>query len=757
MLPISQNQRQSAHNFSWETSFGIPEAGTTSIQDSTGPQNLDEIDPSSSNRNFPYEGIADHNWDFLLEANQTSSGQLPSNHFDCFSLTPVGTSSSVPFGVDAQDANYENAQDLHSHRASFSSADSTRMKKRRRHDGGVWARRDSQVLDEASPNMTLTPFTALHDATANANRTIMSEGLLRIYHDVLENNLACWITEDTCPYQLERRIQIRTLEQRTQPEWGTAWSNRMYRRVKQLDRVAQETKLVQLTSSQNRAASRALDLVVMAFATQWAQGRRRMAQFDPAAWVGENEESEFDDFGHDFERNLQYSVWQQAKIALQEVFDLECFRVIYAELVFGLIQKPLMPSEDDENCAFEKGMFLGLDRSAILTHITRIMAQEGPPVFLERGTRKIHALKHRLEARQAAHSKQDPKEGSLPEAFGGEHIRTVSLLYWMAIMFDTVSSSMNERPLVVGDDECEHDSQQDTPNKVTKSRILNHKWRLELYAQEDPGKPSSLHWPCPYEDATRAVSRSAAVKVLLFRYVSYLQNALRKKENGQALEEIIEETMVVYRYWNKTHGAFFQDLTSNFDTIPARLKSWFPCISIPWHLGSLMLADLIDEVDENRAGIEQSRQERANATLTSRIRRSSAAELADLAMIVTPQDMSANRSQEQLKDFHFAVSGSSLLTEPWTVLMVRGFTKAAVFHLSEAEEMRKYETSVLGHESREFRLSVKRGKVCVRALWLLGTKSDMAKAISKSLAHLLQLYETDSSVETGCSGSSWPE
>merc|ERR1712000_680513 len=106
-----------------------------------------------------------------------------------------------------------------------------------------------------------------------------------------------------------------------------------------------------------------------------------------------------------------------------------------------------------------------------------------------------------------------------------------------------------------------------------------------------------------------------------------------------------------------------------------------------------MLADLIDEVDKNHVGIEQSRQERANANLTARIRRSSAAELADLAMIVTPQDMSANRSQEQLKDFHFAVSGSSLLTEPWTVLMVRGFTKAAVFHLGEAEEMRKYEAS----------------------------------------------------------------
>lgn len=759
MLQMLQNFSQSPNNAGWDTSFDIPVgSATTAFDGSICHPSFDGMDFTSTSSNRLNTSLGNQNGEFLFEANQTSPGQFSSNYFDCFNLASIGTSSSEPSSINTLHTNHEAPQALPSHQGSLSHAASTRSKKRRKCQEEPRARKDSRASDEDS-EMSLSPFSALHAATVNSNRTLISESLLRIYHDVLENNLACWITEDTCPYQMKKPTQLNALEKRPQPEWGTAWSNRMYRRVKKLDRIAQEMDFIRLTSSQSHAASRALDLVIMAFATQWAQGKRRKDEFDRAAWVDDNEESGFGELDEEFEKNLQHSVWQQAKRALEKISDLECFRVIYAELVFGLIQKPMMPQEGDLHQAFAKGSCPDIDRSAIFTHIAGLMAQDGPPVFLERGTRKIHAMKYRLEAkeadiREAGRLGRAPDKTQTSHSFGEDEARTVDLLYWLAIMFDTVSSSINERPVVVGDDECEHDSEQGMPRNDTESRTLNHKWRLELYAQDDPTKPSPLQWPCPYEEATRAVSRSAAVKVLLFRYVSYLQNALRRKEKCQALEEIIQETLLVYRYWNKTHGAFFRDLTKNFDAVPARLKSWFPCISIPWHLGSLMLADLIDLVDRNHLGFEKSRQQRIDANMTSRIRRSSATELADLALVVTPRDMSTNNNQEQLQDFHFAVSDSSLLTEPWTILLVRGFAKAAVFHLGEAEDMRKYETPVLGHESREFQASVSRGEICVRALWFLGTKSDMAKAIARSLVQLLHSYGTEPSVGTAYSGSS---
>lgn len=245
-------------------------------------------------------------------------------------------------------------------------------------------------------------------------------------------------------------------------------------------------------------------------------------------------------------------------------------------------------------------------------------------------------------------------------------------------MFDTVSSSMNERPVVISDEECQHEGAQETTGDRAKNSILGRRWELDLYAQDDSEKPSPLHWPCPYEAAAKAVSRSTAVKVLLFRHVSYLQRALNKAVHGQAIEEIIHMTISVYRYWEKTHGAFFRDLTSDYDSIPPRIKSWFPCIGIPWHLGCFMLADLIDFVDENGLGLSGAHMDRLDAKTTAEIRMTSAIDLANVAATTIPRDM-GGMGVEQLPGFHFAVNESPLLTEPWLVLLIRAFTKASIF------------------------------------------------------------------------------
>ncbi|OQD68666.1 hypothetical protein PENDEC_c032G02324 [Penicillium decumbens] len=591
--------------------------------------------------------------------------------------------------------------------------------------------------------MPLSLFGADHIAMENSNRVLISQSLLRIYHDVLENNLSCWLAEDTCPYKMRRRRyeQLSVTQSpipggQIQPEWGISWSNRMYRRIKQLDRSARSTGLIHLTASENQAASRALELAIMAFATQWAQGGRR--------WDGHWRANRREDDGlHDeFEQTLHRSLWERANQALQDVSQVECFRVVFAELIFGLIQKPSSSNHFDVR-AMERQSTADQNDGLKFSPLSRIMDiidQGGPPVFMERGARKMHALRYRFEARQAGVQGSVHNSSKIDEqvsrGFSIEETRTVGLLYWLAIIFDTISSSMNERPVVVSDEECQHEAAQEAARDRMQATMSDRRWELNLYAQEDTEKALPLRWPCPYESATRAVARSAAVKVLLFRYISYLQNTLRNSEPSQAVEEIIQRTIYVHRYWMKTHGTLFRDLTRHYDSVPPRIKSWFPCISIPWHLGSLMLADLIEFVDTNRLGCEEYMTERQNTYLVMRIRKESSIDMADLAAVLTPRPL-GGIGLNQLPGFHFAVNESPLLTEPWTVLLVRAFSKASIFHLKETEKLQKYQRFVFGHEGKALQASVARLERCVTALRFLGAKSGMAEAISIVLSESL--------------------
>ncbi|SCO89979.1 related to regulatory protein alcR [Fusarium oxysporum] len=608
------------------------------------------------------------------------------------------------------------------------------------------------------PNFSPSPFTSDSLIMQTSNRYMITESLLQIYHDVLENNLACWLAEENCPYKLQVVARASPAPEPSSgatpgpsrhnpnlpPEWGAAWSNRMYRRVVELDRAAQSARLINLTRSESQAASRVLDLVIMAFTTQWAQGNRRQERFSMGAgdFVTEAEDLA-DALNQEFEESLQQSVWEQAKRALQDVVDVESYRVIYAELIFGLTQKPWASDEYQQKSFGSKKEKSGKGiKENAMPEIIEIMSQEGPHIYLERATRKIHALKFRFEASESGFMETSKKHS--PRRLTEENRRTIGLLYWLAVMFDTVSSSMNERPVALADEDCQHeDADQilaDSMKAAQKSRRGSQRWEMELFIQDDATKPTvGTRWPCSYDDAMQMVAKSAPVKILIYRHLSYLQNALRKRECPQAIEEIIQQTTLLYRYWNMTHGAFFRDLIRHYDTVPPRIRSWFFCIAVPWHLGALMLADVLEFIDKNGYGLDQARQKRLSGNVAARIRKASAIELADLAQVTTPRlFQEAGINAAQLPDYHFAVSEGPLLTEPWTVILIRGFTKACLFHLDMADDFQQHEGDLLGHDSEDFQDSLRRAEYCIRALWCLGKKSEMSRNITKVLVGALQ-------------------
>ncbi|KAF7553691.1 hypothetical protein G7Z17_g3437 [Cylindrodendrum hubeiense] len=632
---------------------------------------------------------------------------------------------------------------------------------------GVWnSRRRRRPSDEWPENSRTSPSSLDPDyeIMATSNNQIITKSLLQIYHDVLENNLACWLSEDTCPYNMEERrrgfhhmgavyaAEFKPWNGNTRP---AVWPNRIYQRVLRLDRVAQSTKMIRLTRAENQAASRALDLVIMAFATQWAQGNRRREQYSSRPLDSpDTNQDDYDDMAKalndEFEQNLQQSIWEQAKKALQDVSELESYRVIYAELIFGLIQRPWASSDHSPiNIPATSPKSI---KDSILPPIMDIMAKEGPPVHMQRAIHKIHALKFSLDAnetgfKEASQQSINRQEADLARGINAEERRTIGLIYWLAVMFDTVASSMSERPVALADEDCQHEAESKVLKPAAssaKSYLGRHRWKLNLFVQDNPEKPSlSLHWPCPPDIAANAVARSAPVKIVLFRHLAYLQNALRKKEYGQPIEDIIRSVTLLYRYWNMTHGGFFRELVKNYSSVPQRIRSWFFCIAVPWHLGSLMLADLIDFVDSNALGLEESTLRRLDSGMTSRIRKASATDLSDLARVTSPPiNDDGSTPEEQLPDLHFAVNEGPLLTEPWTIILIRAFTKASVFHLSVADDLKQNEWAILGHDSEEFQDSLRRSENCIRALWCLGKKSEMARNITKVLSQALHAQRT---------------
>ncbi|GAP91763.2 putative regulatory protein alcR [Rosellinia necatrix] len=537
----------------------------------------------------------------------------------------------------------------------------------------------------------------------------------------------------------------------TQQEWGDVWSNRIYSRVIKLDRAAQTMGMIRLTRSEDQAASRALHLSIMAFSAQWAQKScREQEQYSSMACesdgIGLDEE-----VADEFDRQIQRSLWWQARHALDGCAELECYRVVCAELIFGLTQKPwdkvsFASGHETDPLSNNKSERPAMD-APIMTQVQTILSRDGPPIFIERGVRKAYALKYMMDVHvaglsQPSGNRHGQSSFEQPTAIDMQDRQTIGLLYWLAVMFDTVSGSMNQRPVIVADQDCQHDAADDdiSAQQGNNVRCSDRRWAIHLFMQDDPRSPTQpLRWPCPYNDAASAVTRSGPVKILLYRHVNYLQDAIRRGYRGEPIEEIIRNAVLIFRYWNTTYGVFFRDLIQHYDTVPPRIRSWFSCILAHWHLAALILADLLERVDGAGLGEHRASEARAASRTVETIRRTSADELADLARIVTPPDQTCGAmAPPQLPGFHAAVGQGTILTEPWTAILIRAFSKAFAWHFAKAQREMSHTRDLLGHVGHvaQERITA-RCTDCIRALWQLGKKSDMARTVAETLGAAL--------------------
>ncbi|XPS70042.1 hypothetical protein M3J07_002279 [Ascochyta lentis] len=592
---------------------------------------------------------------------------------------------------------------------------------------------------------------------SSANKAFLREGLLKIYHDSFENALSCWLTERTCPYSAKADISLAN-------DGGPDW-NRIYHRVFRLDRMASSIRGRQLTFSEDKAVGKALNSAIFSFATQWAQSSERSrARYpfdysglrgDPELFTGHSADQSSN--GIEFDRSLQVTAWHEARVALQDAGDIESFRLVLAQIVFSLTQRPNNPDiesnlettmgdiEPARSASYDEDGAM-VECEDLMSRLSLAIDAEDPPVNLEKGVRLIHSLRSRmtmcastppLKPRANRRGKQYRPSANCLDAADRA---TVDLLFWLGVMFDTLSSAMHKRPLVLSDEDSNvyANESQLVPDQKQRSvgsfvaRSTEGVWDIHLFAHQRARLQQQLtRWPCSFEQAAALLCDAAPVKVLLFRKVTRIQTLLTRSCRGEKIERSIRAALSVCEHWEQLYAPFIRDCVQHHDALPPRIQSWYICLTGHWHLATLLLADLIEIVDDSELGSDIEQIQRASTDFVGYFRKSNCKALSDLARCACPRE---DASFAQSRDFHFAVNQGALLTEPWTAVLIRAFAKAGVVLLEAENLLPPFPLACTSEAEEAFR----QADDCVKALWYLGRKSDMALSAAKVLGYALK-------------------
>ena len=565
-------------------------------------------------------------------------------------------------------------------------------------------------------------------------RSTMTRNLVRIYHDSMENALSCWLTEHNCPYGDSAGGIIPYKEKEA---WAPNWSNRMCIRVCRLDRVASSVRGRPLSTEEDRTAARALHLAIMAFASQWTQH----AQKGTGSSIPEAIDQD--------ERSIREHVWNKARHALEHTTGIPSFRIIFANIIFSLTQCPLKNRQNQS-----LGQLLEADRA---------------PIFLENANRQLYTFRHKLTRlqREASPLMQERRRqsvsSSMTDALGlsqssdtqgvdpilsnQEYRTTISLMFWLGIMFDTLSAAMYQRPLVVSDEDSQISSASPTmfdpgsqlelggwniPRKgIPEKQDVWGDFFLRHPVEAGQSTQAQPRWPCSYEEAASVLSEATPVKVLLYRRVTQLQTLVYRGASCDRLEEVIQKTIFVYRHWQSKYEGFMLDCVANHELLPPRIQSWYVILDGHWHLAAMLLADVLEGIDRGGLGSDFERETRDAKNFVTTLRIDQAFAVGGLA-----RSSLHGREPTMHRYFHDSLNEVAFLVEPWTVVLIHSFAKAGYISLENIDASGKYAS--LTESLRE------NCNFCIRALEYLGRKSDMATVVAGTLSRSLKArFSTD--------------
>ncbi|KAK2010046.1 C6 zinc finger domain-containing protein [Colletotrichum eremochloae] len=557
----------------------------------------------------------------------------------------------------------------------------------------------------------------------------MTDNLMRLYHDVMEGALSCWLTEQNCPYlPLAKPARLPSLTDA--PSQGSISApsnlpNRIYQRVVKLDKSLASLGIRPLSSVEDKKATKALHLAIIAFTAQWAQGSQRSQErYEQRRMFGEDLFAS--GFGEDFDTTLQVSFWNQARRCLDDCAGIGSFKVALAELIFGLAQKHTDESEWDEHDLDPLGPGQNEEPagegSFTANRVKKILDEDGHPMYLERAARRLHVLKSQCEAFERKKTKPEENQAA-GEDENAEDKATMKMVYWMAIMFDTLSAAIAERPPTISDEDSKESNMQlavTGPGEYFSS-VLDERWNDRYIIKRDQNL-APLRLPCSEEAISKELIDAAPVKVLLFRKITRMQSLFSRGASQSAIEDAIQEGLAVHRYWDMTYRPMFEDCLQNHNTLLPKIQSWYVPLLGHWLLAVMIMADCIKLLDDQHMSVPLRAAERAQAGVVGHLRRSGMWAVSDLARVSTPRDDDMGR----LASYHPAVNEGALLTEPWTMVLTRSFATAGKLFLNDAAEAGKL--TLPGDGSRLDLLG--RCEDCVKALWYLGRKSSISRQVA---------------------------
>jgi hypothetical protein len=606
--------------------------------------------------------------------------------------------------------------------------------KRRRSCSSRSTRNDASSRPEASHTS---------DIVLSINNKVLTEDLLKIYHNSFENALSCWTTERTC---LSSTRSSLSMINETCPNW-----NHIYHRVFRLDRISTNLRGRQLTFAEDQAACKALNLAIYSFATQWGQSSQVGARY-PFDGAGITDASADADGAvqpeGEVDRVLQTNAWHEARNALQTASDIDSFRVVLGQMVFSLTQKPLETIRAGEDTDPGHGEMHGQDGSQLevdqeldvcedLLSKLNIAIDDRPQTHLAQGLRLIHSLRSRMmmwnnnQRQQAGGLRYGKQYRSSTGQLDDMDRAAVDLLFWLGVMLDTLSAAIGKRPLVVSDEDS--DIYPNEPERmgtnseegVLKAKSANGLWDTHLFARQDSRlQKDPIRWPCSFDQAVALLCDAAPVKVLLFRKVTRIQTLLARGIHGTKIEAALSTALSVHEHWTRLYAPFLRDCIQYHDQLPPRIQSWYICLAAHWHLATLLLADWIEVVDDSKLGLTKPSKQRSYDDLVASFRVENCQTVSDIANAICPR---SNASFVQSRNFHFTFDHRPRRNEPWIVIVIRVFAKASVI-LLESDALLS-----LSDKTCKRDYIFKQAEDCVRALWYLGKTSDVALSAAKIL------------------------
>ncbi|KAJ6121571.1 hypothetical protein N7512_004036 [Penicillium capsulatum] len=585
-------------------------------------------------------------------------------------------------------------------------------------------------------------FCALSSRTAGEYaRSTMTQNMVRIYHDSMENALSCWLSERTCPYSKPANT---LMSDGARNEWGPTWSNRICARVCRLDQASVSIRGRALSAVEDHTAARALHLSIMAFASQWAQ-----------SFPNDRDRSELASLVEE-ERSLRESVWSQARHALETSTGIPSFRLIFANILFSLAQRPLRGDSD--------------------TDLNELMEKDRGQVFLETAVRQMFNYRYKFmqvhqtrqisknvaECSESQYRYQEPAMSEIEQerlntpfrssstTMNNQDHDTFNLLFWLGIMFDTQTAAMYQRPPVVSDEDSQIlFSTSALPHQAESQELDSFDLNGLNFSRKEGsgGKPNlwgdmllhrsaayqrpNITMPCSYEQAAEILSDAAPIKILLWRRVTQLQTLVYREAEAERLEKGIQRALAVYQHWNGTYNKFILDCVAKHSMLSPRIQSWYVVLAAHWHLGALLLADAIENIDRACLSSNTHRDSRMAIDFVHTLRKDNALAIAMLAHC-SLHDQEAQRTEQ----FHDCLNGAAFITEPFTMLLINSFAKSATFFLENLDFSRTVVCCGLNGQSDLFRDNL---ECCIHALECLGRKADMASIVARGFSNRLKL------------------